>query len=64
MKRADFMSSSQKAAMGDAMRTHQNCYDLTKVSRPGKTRHDKARNVWSSQNSRHGVREDVKTSKR
>lgn len=35
--RKEFMSESQKKAMGDMPRTHQNCKDATGVMRPGKT---------------------------
>lgn len=42
-KRADYMTGTQKAAMGNLPRTHQNCMEKTGVARPGKTAQDKAR---------------------
>jgi hypothetical protein len=62
--RADFMKTSHKEALGNLPRTHRNCIEKVKIARPGKTAHDKARNVWSTQSSRHGVREDSKGAKR
>ena len=41
--RADFMSESQKAAMGDLPRTHENCKAKTGVNRPGKTAYERAK---------------------
>lgn len=43
MKRADYMTASQKKAMGNLPRTHQNMLDKTGVRRAGKTAQDKAR---------------------
>lgn len=43
MKRADYMTASQKKAMGNLTRTHSNCKDKTGVRRPGKTAQDKAK---------------------
>lgn len=43
MARKDYMSASQKAAMGNLPRTHENCKNKTGVARPGKTAQDKAR---------------------
>ena len=42
-KRADFMTESQKASMGELPRTHANCKAYTGVMRPGKTACDHAR---------------------
>lgn len=42
-KRADFMSSEDRAALGKLPRTHQNCKEKTGVCRPGKTKQDRAR---------------------
>lgn len=36
-QRKDFMSKSQKDAMGKQPRTHLNCKEATGVARPGKT---------------------------
>lgn len=43
MKRADYMTAEQKKKMGELPRTHENCLKLTKVARPGKTAHDRAK---------------------
>lgn len=43
MKRADFMTSAQKVAMGDSPRMHKTCKEKTGVMRPGKTAHDRAK---------------------
>lgn len=43
MERKDYMTEKQKVDMGDLPRTHQNCLEKTKVARPGKTRHDRAK---------------------
>ena len=43
MSRADYMSESQKKAMGKLPRTHENCRDKTGVARPGKTAQERAR---------------------
>jgi hypothetical protein len=40
--RADFMTGTQRVAMGDLPRTHQNCIEKTGVARPGKTAKDRA----------------------
>lgn len=42
MKRADFMTAKDKAALGMRPRTHQNCFELTGKNRPGKTAHERA----------------------
>jgi len=42
-ERAEYMSQSQKTAMGNLPRTHQNCKTQTGVMRPGKTAKDRAR---------------------
>lgn len=44
MKRADYMTAAQKAAMKNLPRTHENCKEATGVRRPGKTAQDRARN--------------------
>ena len=44
--RADFMSQSQKDAMGKLPHTHQNCKAKTGVARPGKTAKDR----WNKAN--------------
>lgn len=41
--RKDYMTTDQKTAMGNLPRTHINCVTKTKVFRPGKTKHDKAK---------------------
>lgn len=41
--RKNFMSDSDKEAMGNFPRTHQNCFKLTKKNRPGKTACERAR---------------------
>jgi len=41
--RADFMSEKDKKAMGDGVRTHENCRDKTGRNRPGKTAHDRSK---------------------
>lgn len=41
-QRADFMSESQRKAMGDTPRTHQECTRILGVARPGKTAKDRA----------------------
>lgn len=41
--REDFMTSDQKAKLGNLPRTHQNCLEKTGVKRPGKTKQDKSR---------------------
>ena len=41
--RKDFMTETQKIAMGNLPRTHQNCLAKTGVMRPGKTAKDRAR---------------------
>jgi hypothetical protein len=50
MKRAEFMTSTQKRAMAsfasthnDNKRTHENCTAATGVARPGKTAHDRSK---------------------
>ncbi len=43
MKRADFMTSKDKEAMGKFPRTHQNCLAKTGKARPGKTAQERAR---------------------
>lgn len=43
--RADFMSQTQRDAMGKLPRTHENCIEKTGVARPGKTAKDRARGV-------------------
>jgi hypothetical protein len=43
MKRADSMTSADKAAMGNKPRTHQNCFAATKKNRPGKAACERAR---------------------
>jgi len=40
-ERKDYMTTSQKVAMGDLPRTHANCKLKTKVMRPGKTAKDR-----------------------
>lgn len=40
--RKDYMTETQKAAMGTLARTHQNCIEKTGVARPGKTAKDRA----------------------
>ena len=47
--RKNFMSASDKEAMGNFPRTHQNCFKLTKKNRPGKTACERARRVTDSQ---------------
>ncbi len=42
-ERKDFMTNEDKKAMGNFPRTHQNCFKLTKKSRPGKSACEKAR---------------------
>lgn len=42
-ERKDYMTESQKAAMGNLPRTHQNCIAKTGVARPGKTAKDRAK---------------------
>lgn len=41
--RQDYMTESQKKAMGNLPRTHQNCFEKTGVRRPGKTAQDRAK---------------------
>lgn len=41
-ERKDYMTTSQKTAMGELPRTHANCKLKTKVMRPGKTAKDRA----------------------
>ena len=41
-ERKDYMTDSQKRAMGDLPRTHRNCIERTRVARPGKTAKDRA----------------------
>ncbi len=43
LQRKDFMTDEDKKAMGNLPRTHQNCFKMTKKSRPGKTKCEKAR---------------------
>jgi hypothetical protein len=43
MKRADFMTATQKQKMGIVARTHEACLRLVGVARPGKTAKDKAK---------------------
>lgn len=46
MKRAEFMTATQKTKLGIQPRTHQTCLRLVGVARPGKTakdRHNKGR---------------------
>ena len=43
-KRAEFMSESDKNALGNLPRTHENCLEKTGVARPGKTAKDRANN--------------------
>jgi hypothetical protein len=38
-----YMKPQQKAALGDLPTTHQNCFERTGVSRPGKTARDRAK---------------------
>jgi len=42
-QRADYMTQTQKTAMGNLPRTHQNCIEKTGVARPGKTAADRAK---------------------
>jgi len=42
-ERKEYMTETQKAAMGNLPRTHQNCIEKTSVARPGKTRKDRDR---------------------
>jgi hypothetical protein len=59
--RAEFMTAGQRSLLfGSVPRTHRNCLTAVKVARPGKTAQDKYRGVWSTQNSRHGVRLEEK----
>jgi len=41
-ERKDYMTNTQKVAMGNLPRTHANCKLHTKVMRPGKTAKDRA----------------------
>lgn len=41
-KLKDFMSASDRRALGDMPTTHQNCIDKTGRARPGKTARDRA----------------------
>ena len=41
--RKEYMNGTQKAAMGQLARTHQNCIEKTGVARPGKTAKDRDR---------------------
>lgn len=50
VERKDFMTPSQKSAMGNLPRTHANCMEKTKVARPGKTAHDKWKRGHGRQN--------------
>ena len=42
-ERKDYMTETQKTAMGSLPRTHQNCIEKTGVARPGKTAKDRAK---------------------
>jgi hypothetical protein len=42
LQRKDYMTPTQKTAMGNLPRTHQNCIEKTGVARPGKTAKDRA----------------------
>ena len=37
----DYMSETQKRALGNLPTTHKNCIDTCKVARPGKTKRDR-----------------------
>lgn len=39
----EYMSSSQRSALGNLPTTHENCMKHCKVARPGKTARDKAK---------------------
>ncbi len=39
----DYMSSTQRAQLGNQPTTHRNCIDACGVARPGKTQRDLAR---------------------
>jgi len=41
-ERKEYMTATQKVAMGNLPRTHANCKLHTKVMRPGKTAKDRA----------------------
>ena len=41
-ERKEYMTETQKTAMGNLPRTHQNCIAKTGVARPGKTAKDRA----------------------
>ena len=41
-ERKDYMTETQKVAMGNLPRTHANCKEKTRVMRPGKTAKDRA----------------------
>jgi len=43
LSRKDFMTKSEKDAMGSMPRTHQNCFKSTSKNRPGKTACERAR---------------------
>ena len=42
-ERKEYMTETQKFAMGNLPRTHQNCIEKTGVARPGKTAKDRAK---------------------
>ncbi len=42
-ERKEYMNGTQKSAMGNLARTHQNCIEKTGVARPGKTAKDRDR---------------------
>ena len=42
MKRAEFMTETQKRKMGIVPRTHEACLRLVGVARPGKTAKDRS----------------------
>jgi hypothetical protein len=41
MQRKHFMTEADKKAMGNAPRTHQNCFERTGKNRPGKTAYER-----------------------
>jgi hypothetical protein len=43
LARKEYMTKTQKDAMGNLARDHYTCIEKTKVARPGKTAQDKAR---------------------
>lgn len=42
LPRSAYMTDADKRAMGNQVRTHQNCFAATKKHRPGKTAKDRA----------------------